>query len=894
MKRIFTFLFLAVHAIDGGAQNCSPLDQTFGAAGKAFGYSGSGNAYARNIIVQPDNKIIQVGYTWVPYTYHFTIVRYNSNGSIDASFGQNGKTTTAIGVDDHVSYAEIQSDGKIVVVGYTANANYRFDIVVVRYNNDGSLDNGFGVGGKVIRSLGPNNNYAFGGVIQPDGKIVVVGSRAGNCITDCWGNNFCAPAFAVARFNSDGSIDNTFGQNGLVTTSVGSLNAGEAAAAILQADGKILVAGQSFSDYACDYYGGYYNSSAQCIVRYNSNGTVDSSFGKNGIVSDSVDLATTNGLSLRASGKILVTGANRNGGATTKQYSSDGTVDGSFGQQGKVRISDGWFTSQAALPDGKIVLAGSLYRNGRDNFQVTRLNNDGSPDTSFNGNGRVVFQSGATGSSDVATGIALQGQHLLVGGYSTNYSGQTSSTLLVARLLDSIAGLPVVIKYSGTLTPCPGESVRMVASESGTLQWYNNGTLLNGAIDTVYTANVSGYYSVTVQNSRGCGESLPVTVAFNGLPVVVTPRSSTTICAGDSVVLVSSEAGVIKWLQNGVIINGATDTAYTAKTSGNYWVSVKNARGCGVSPAATVTVNANKPPVNWDLLQKRLSTVSGYYGYQWYLDGNVVVGANASFFQPVQTGLYKVVISDYGCNNTSDEFNLNCNVSGVPKPSILWNGTQLATTPGYLDYQWSLNGNVIAGVHDNFLRPTQMGIYKVTVTGNLSCTSTSDEFNFNCASFGPPKPPITWTNGYFFTTTAGYSHYQWSLNGTAIAGNDSVSYKPSQTGLYKVTVTDNFGCANTSDSFNLVILGVADIVLGEAKLRCYPNPVRTTINVDVSNARSNKLTAELFDVTGRIVQKRLLNQNKNQLPVQTLPPGLYQLVIYNKTEKTVVKIMVIK
>src|SRR4030095_4425690 len=454
MKRIFTFLFLAASTIHSNAQTCNPLDQSFGVAGKVTGFSSSGYVYSDNIIVQPDNKIIQIGSSSGSNNYRFTLVRDNSNGSIDGSFGQNGKVITGIGEHDYAKYGVLQDDGKIVVGGYTYNGSYHSDIVLVRYNADGSLDSGFGVGGKVIRSLGPNNNLANAVAVQPDGKIIVAGSIEGNCFTDCNGLVFCSPAFGVARFNGNGSIDSSFGQNGIVTTNVGSANAGTALSVILQPDGKIVVAGHSLYDYGCDYYGGYYFSSAFSMVRYHPNGVRDSLFGANGIVSDSLNMTTTRGIALQAAGKIVVIGPDRGGGYVTKQYNADGSLDNSFGQQGKVIIDNGWLYSLATLPNGKIVMAGGMNRDGRNNFQVIRLANDGSFDNSFNGNGRVFFHPGASGSNDVATAIALQGEHIVAGGYSNN---NPTYSLLVVRLLDSLPGLSVVITPTGTLTPCQGE-----------------------------------------------------------------------------------------------------------------------------------------------------------------------------------------------------------------------------------------------------------------------------------------------------------------------------------------------------------------------------------------------------------------------------------------------------
>ncbi len=91
-----------------------------------------------------------------------------------------------------------------------------------------------------------------------------------------------------------------------------------------------------------------------------------------------------------------------------------------------------------------------------------------------------------------------------------------------------------------------------------------------------------------------------------------------------------------------------------------------------------------------------------------------------------------------------------------------------------------------------------------------------------------------------------------------------------------------------------MVTAVADITIGDANLRYYPNPVKTMLHIDVVNIRGRKLAAELYDLTGRLIQKQLLNQTHNQMPVQQLPTGVYQLVIYNNVEKNSIKILVIK
>src|SRR5205823_1436829 len=138
--------------------------------------------------------------------------RYNAAGSLDTSFGTGGKVTTAIGsTDDEVLALVLQPDGKLVAAGFTASAgNSAF--ALVRYNADGSLDTSFGTGGKVTTSIGSVDDKAIALVLQPDGKLVAAGYSKG-------GSNI---AFALARYNAEGSRDASLGAAGQVATAAAS------------------------------------------------------------------------------------------------------------------------------------------------------------------------------------------------------------------------------------------------------------------------------------------------------------------------------------------------------------------------------------------------------------------------------------------------------------------------------------------------------------------------------------------------------------------------------------------------------------------------------------------------------------------------------------------------
>ncbi|MGQ9576779.1 MAG: PKD domain-containing protein, partial [Thermoguttaceae bacterium] len=172
----------------------------------------------------------------------FAVVRYNSDGSLDTTFGTGGKVTTDFAFrDDHAAAIAVQADGKIVVAGSSYEGPTDYDFALVRYNSDGSLDASFDGDGKVTTDIGRSGTYDEGSdvvVVQPDGKIIVVGT----CFQSYGGGT--GNDFALARYNSDGSLDGKFGTGGLVTTDFGSeYDFGYGVA--IDAAGKIVVAGYS-------------------------------------------------------------------------------------------------------------------------------------------------------------------------------------------------------------------------------------------------------------------------------------------------------------------------------------------------------------------------------------------------------------------------------------------------------------------------------------------------------------------------------------------------------------------------------------------------------------------------------------------------------------------------
>ncbi len=249
---------------------------------------GAGDNEALAVALQADGKIVVAGYSFNGVDEDFTVIRYNVDLSLDTSFGGTGIVVTPIGVgNDRARAVAIQSDGKIVAAGSAFNGTDD-DFAVARYNPDGSLDASFGTGGVSTQSIGAQDQ-AHGVAIQSDGRIVVAGRAF---MTD--------DDFAAIRLNTNGTLDTSFDVDGIVTTSIGpAWDIGRTVA--IQLDGKIVVGGYFWNLVDLDL----------ALARYNPDGSLDTSFDGDGIVTTSFSTRdeTATALAIQSDGEILLTGA---------------------------------------------------------------------------------------------------------------------------------------------------------------------------------------------------------------------------------------------------------------------------------------------------------------------------------------------------------------------------------------------------------------------------------------------------------------------------------------------------------------------------------------------------------------------------------------------------------
>jgi uncharacterized delta-60 repeat protein len=393
------------------------VDLTFGGTGYVSTPGDESPRY-EGVAAQADGKIVAVGYDGLaPDFGRWAIVRYETDGSLDTTFGIGGRVTlfdveTTL---DRAFDVAIDDLGRIVVVG---NANFG-DFAVVRLLADGSLDPSFGTGGMVFTDFGvPFASQVAGAVaLQPDGKIVVGGGIQGNY------------AWAFARYNPDGSLDTDpvsgFGplvggiREGLISFPIIGGFGADLKDLDLQTDGKIVWCG------TFGFSGGW------VVGRLLPDGSADVGFGTNGQVSSSFSPISffdrvwgvgIQGTDIVASGRTNLLGATGFDYAVARYLGTDGSPDPSFGVAGLV-VSDlpgeDQGTDLVVQADGKLVVAGTVFDGSQADVMLLRLTMDGLPDPTFGTNGQSQLGGDPAG-FEFASALTMDTQGRLITAGSTS------------------------------------------------------------------------------------------------------------------------------------------------------------------------------------------------------------------------------------------------------------------------------------------------------------------------------------------------------------------------------------------------------------------------------------------------------------------------------------------
>lgn len=414
------------------------LDNTFGEAGKLFTtWSCSSNPDDNDILIQQDGKIV-FGATYSTGAYSdFILARYNIDGSLDYSFGTDGKVITSIGeYHDKCSSIAMQSDGKIVAAGSTSiEAFDKIDFAIVRYNADGTIDNSFGNNGIVTTNIGLGYNFAKSMVVQPDDKIIVVGEANDEIFSD----------FVTVRYNPNGTLDNSFGNNGIVRTPLSSTY-DFARGVVVQPNGKIIVAGSSQSSlYNYNIAMVRYNTDGTIDDTFGTNGIVSSDLGNDDDNDFGEDIA------LQSDGKIVIVGSSLTGSGydiATVCYNNSGVIDNSFGTNGIIYSSFGNGDSEGhavCLGDSdEIIIAGNYNHGAPDyfDFALLRLFSNQTP------NSYPILISPENGATDILIDITFAWSPF---SEAANYNLQVSKSESFNSIDLNVEGISSISYYTNDL-----------------------------------------------------------------------------------------------------------------------------------------------------------------------------------------------------------------------------------------------------------------------------------------------------------------------------------------------------------------------------------------------------------------------------------------------------------
>ncbi|MEU2835206.1 hypothetical protein ABZ667_42545 [Streptomyces lavendulae] len=314
---------------------------------------------------------------------HIALSRTSSNGTPDRSFGTRGSGTlsTDLGVESSAASVAVQSNGTTIIAGYIKNLEGATDFALARYDSRGRLDPTFGNNGKVTTDFNYGYDQANSIAVQPDGRIVAAGYSSWNDHT----------TFALARYDSRGRLDPTFGNNGKVTTDFEGLDAG-ANQMVIHPDGHITIAG---------YIKNLEGATDFALARYDSRGRLDPTFGNNGKVTTDFNYGydQANSIAVQPDGRIVAAGYSSWNDHTTfalARYDSRGRLDPTFGNNGKVTTDLGGDYNQAngvaVQSDGRIVAAGYSSWNDHATFMIARYRVNGQLDKGFGVNGKSAVE----------------------------------------------------------------------------------------------------------------------------------------------------------------------------------------------------------------------------------------------------------------------------------------------------------------------------------------------------------------------------------------------------------------------------------------------------------------------------------------------------------------------
>ena len=682
------------------------LDTTFGGAGKA-----NTGFMTFDVAVQADGKSVAVGIK----NGDFAVMRFDAQGKPDASFGPGGLRTTDFGgaKGDYAKRVAVQGDGKIVVAGLKINSgvglNAKSNFAVARYNANGTLDAGFGAGGK-LTVLGQENTFTMAGLgIQPGGKIVFSSTVKRGGDND----------FIVVRLHASGMLDNTFGEKsgssfkGYAIAGFGGSE--HAHAQLIEPNGKIIVAGTQHGGTQVNSPSGQF-----ALARFTASGQLDKTFSGDGKASTTmVRGAFLGGIARQPDGKIVAGGSMRRAGNNNgsevllRRFNADGSPDHTL-RNGTVLTtpfpdSTGSIANAVLVRDNKILIVGENYAQQTRQLFTARYLLNGATDTTFGSGGVAKLDIGtpptwprAALASDGKVVVGYEGTPLAASGVArfvgfeppqvsitsripvASEAGPTIGAVVVKRQGgDHSAALRVYLSAGGTATPGKDYTTTLkttppVNERSTGRAGFRLGGVLGGklaGIGGILGGNIGGLPTITsmpyIDIPAGqISVTVPVSVIDDNLLEPVETATFTVATSGAYAVGIENSATVSIADNDQLSVNfqpaGApTPAGYAADTG-----AVFGDRGVGRS-------------FGWDKdntahARRRNSAGSPDARYDTY-NHMQKPGGGTKWEVAVPNGLYQVriVAGDAGATDSLHAMNLEGIVTliarpGVPAPDARW------------------------------------------------------------------------------------------------------------------------------------------------------------------------------------------------------------------------------
>jgi uncharacterized delta-60 repeat protein len=756
-----------------------------------------------DIEVQGDGKILICGFT----EEDIFVMRLNPDGSMDDSWGIDGVVITSVTTSwDRVHKIKCQPDGKVVAAGYCGiNGN---DLVVVRYNANGTLDPAFGTGGKFTFDFNGLSDRIEGLSLQPDGKIVVSGSAT------IIGESYKG---FVMRLTTHGVLDPTFNTTGIVTL------AEEVQGVAVRSDGKILCASDN------NVEGGVY--------AFNQNGSSDASFGTNGFASSGMPMAAID-IACEADGNFYMFGYSY--GAPSRDfvavsYQPDGSLQTCFGNTGISKFDVGSLVDEwgdkdntedylykgVLQPDGKLLLAGD---NQRNEYVLTRVTNAG-PSLIVQSNAEICQGDKYPFGSELLTAAGVYQRTL------------TSEDGCGAREILKLSVRPAY-NHQVNLSICPGESIVFDGKVLSSADTYVAHLHSIAGCDSVVTLNLSinAVYELSVDRTVCQGASVVFGSKTLTTAGTYTNRFS-TIHGCDSIVTLNLSINAAYALSvNRTVCQGASVVfgSKTLTTSGTYTNRFSTIHGCDSIVTLNLSINA---------------------AYAISVDRTVCQGTSFVFGSQTLTtsGTYTNRFSTiHGCDSI---VTLNLSINPVYELSVdrtvcqgasFIFGSQILTTSGTYTNRFSTIHGCDSIVHLSLL---------------LLVVDIDNRIN---------------QNDNILTAVEPNASYQWiDSEGLAIPGQNDQQFRPDESGTYSVRVEKN-GCSVISEGISLIIPGMEET---EAE-SVYPNPSHNQVVLTLPEFR-NPVSVLLKDVNGRAI--RIWNNvevySGAQLELRGIAAGVYFLQV---------------